>query len=77
MIIGCHLHSHDHRHMHHTGSHDEPHLVEQEDPEVPALEALGDKEPGEELSKCVDHQPSSFERDKPRSILSLLLYKSN
>jgi hypothetical protein len=25
----------------------------------------------------VDHQPSSFERGKPRSILSLLLYKSN
>jgi hypothetical protein len=25
----------------------------------------------------VDHQPSSFERGKPQSILSLLLYKSN
>jgi hypothetical protein len=25
----------------------------------------------------MDHQPSSFERGKPRSIISLLLYKSN
>jgi hypothetical protein len=31
----------------------------------------------EDLPECVDHQPSSFERGKPRSILSLLLYKSN
>jgi hypothetical protein len=27
------------------------------------------------MPKCVDHQPSSFERDKSRSILSPLLYK--
>jgi hypothetical protein len=31
----------------------------------------------EDLPECVDHQPSSFERGKPRSILSLLLYKNN
>jgi hypothetical protein len=31
----------------------------------------------DELQECPDHRPSSFERDKPRSILSLLLYKSN
>jgi hypothetical protein len=36
-----------------------------------------EEEQGEELPECVDHQPSSFERGKPRSILSLLLYKSN
>jgi hypothetical protein len=65
MIIGRHLHSHDHQHMHHTGSQDEPHLVEQEDPEVPAPKASGAEEPGEELPECVDHQPSSFERGKP------------
>jgi hypothetical protein len=35
------------------------------------------EEQGEDLAECVDHQPSSFERGKPRSILSLLLYKSN
>jgi hypothetical protein len=67
MIIGRHLHSHDHQHMHHTGLQDEPHLVEEEDLEVPAPEAPeapGAKEPSEELPKCVDHQPSSFERGK-------------
>jgi hypothetical protein len=42
-----------------------------------AQEVLEEEEPGEELSECVDHQPSSFERGKPRSILSLLLYKIN
>jgi hypothetical protein len=26
------------------------------------------EEQGEELPECVDHQPSSFERGKPRSI---------
>jgi hypothetical protein len=35
------------------------------------------EEQGEDLPKCVDHQPSSSERGKPRSILSLLLCKSN
>jgi hypothetical protein len=40
--------------------------------EVPEVD-----EQEEDLLECVDHQPSSFERGKPRSILSLLLYKSN
>jgi hypothetical protein len=31
----------------------------------------------EELQEFPDHRPSLFERGKPRSILSLLLYKSN
>jgi hypothetical protein len=35
------------------------------------------EEQGEELPERVDHQPSSFERGKLRSILNLLLYKSD
>ena len=45
--------------------------------EVQAQEVPEKEEQGEDLPECVDHQPSSFERGKPRSILSLLLYKSN
>ena len=45
--------------------------------EVQAQEVPEEEEPGEDLPECMDHQPSSFERGKPRSILSLLLYKSN
>jgi hypothetical protein len=41
--------------------------------EVPEV----DEEVGEDLEECLDHRPSSFERGKPRSILILLLYKSN
>jgi hypothetical protein len=40
--------------------------------EVPEVE-----EQEEDLPECVDHQPSFFERGKPQSILSLLLYKNN
>jgi hypothetical protein len=69
--------------MHHTGSQEEVQVAVQEeqtgaDPqEIQAQEVPEVEEQGEDLPKCVDHQPSSFERDKPRSILSLLLYKSN
>ena len=45
--------------------------------EVQAQEVPEEEEQGEDLPECVDHQPSSFERGKPRSILSLLFYKSN
>jgi hypothetical protein len=45
--------------------------------EIQAQEVPEEEEQGEDLPECVDHQPSSFERDKPRSILSLLLYESN
>ena len=38
-------------------------LQEQEPPEA--------QEPGEELQECPDHRPSTFEKGKPRSILSL------
>jgi hypothetical protein len=41
-------------------------------PEVPKEE-----EQGEDLPECIDHQPSSFERGKSRSILKSLLYSSN
>jgi hypothetical protein len=69
--------------MHHTGSQEKVHVAVQEeraraDPqdnqgyEVPTIE-----EQGEDLPDSMDHQPSSFERGKPWSILSLLLYKSN
>jgi hypothetical protein len=49
--------------------------TDQQEPQ--AQEVLEEEEQGEELLECVDHQPSSFERGKPRSILSLLIYKSN
>ena len=38
-------------------------LQEQEPPEA--------QEPGEELQECPDHRPNTFEKGKPRSILSL------
>jgi hypothetical protein len=69
--------------LHHIGSQEElPVAVQEEqtriDPhEIQAQEVPEKEEQGGDLPKCVDHQPSSFERDKPRSILSLLLYKSN
>jgi hypothetical protein len=44
---------------------------------IQAQEVPKEEEQGEDLLECVDHQPSLFERGKPRSILSLLLYKSN
>ena len=39
--------------------------------EIQAQEVLEEEEQGEDLPECVDHQPSSFERGKPRSIISL------
>jgi hypothetical protein len=69
--------------MLHTGSQEElPVAVPEEQAEVdqqevPAQEVQAAKEPDEELPECVDHQPSSFKKGKPRSIISLLLYKSN
>ena len=35
--------------------------------EVQAQEVLEEEEQGEDLPECVDHQPSSFERGKPRA----------
>jgi hypothetical protein len=45
--------------------------------EIQTQEVPEEEEQEEDLPECVDHQPSSFERGKPRSILSLLLHKSN
>jgi hypothetical protein len=45
--------------------------------ELQAQEVLEEEEQGGELPKCVDHQPSLFERGKPRSILNPLFYSSN
>jgi hypothetical protein len=44
-------------------------MVELEDLEggIPQ-EVLGDEEQDMELPECTDHQPSSFEKGKPRSI---------
>jgi hypothetical protein len=68
--------------MHHTGSQEElpvavPEVQARVDPqEIQAQEVPEAEEQGEELPECMDHQPSSFERGKPQSILSLLLYKA-
>jgi hypothetical protein len=69
-------------HLHHTGSQELPVAVQEEqtgsDPQKTQAQEVSElDEQEEDLPECVDHQPSSFERDKPRSILSLLLYKSN
>jgi hypothetical protein len=45
--------------------------------EIQAQEVPEEEEQGEDLHECVDHQPSSFEQGKPRSIPNLLLFKSN
>jgi hypothetical protein len=69
--------------MHHTGSQEEVQVAVQEeqtgaDPqEIQTQEVPEDEEQGENLPECVNHQPCSFEKGKPRSIISLLLYKSN
>jgi hypothetical protein len=69
--------------LHHTGSQEELQVAVQEeqteiDPqEIQAQEVPEEEEQGDDLPECVDYQPSLFERGKPRSILSLLLYASN
>jgi hypothetical protein len=69
--------------LHHTGSQEKVQAAVPEEQgranlqEIQAQEVPEVEEKGEDLPECVDHQPSSFERGKPRSILSLLLYKSN
>jgi hypothetical protein len=45
--------------------------------ELQTQEVPEEEEQGEELPECVDHQHSSFERGKPRSILNSLFYLSN
>jgi hypothetical protein len=65
--------------LHHTGSQEEiPVAVPEEPEEQPELQEQevpkADEEVGEDLPECPDHRPSSFKRDKPRSI-SLLVCK--
>jgi hypothetical protein len=43
--------------------------------EIQAQEVPEAEEQGEDLPEYADHQPSSFERGKPWSTISLLLYK--
>ena len=56
--------------MHHTGSQ-ENEVGPEEPEEIQEQEPLGAPKPGEELQECLDHKPSTFEKGKPRSILSL------
>ena len=44
---------------------------QEEEPEVQAIDEAAAEE---ELPECPDHRPSSFLKDKPRSILSLLCF---
>jgi len=63
--------------MHHTGSQ-ENEVRPEEQEEAQEQEPLEVSEPGEELQECPDHRPSTFEKGKPRSILSLpILTNSN
>jgi hypothetical protein len=55
-----------------------PDVVEELQPEEPALEVQAEEDAGEELQECPDHRPSSFERGKPWSIsLSVCNYLIN
>jgi hypothetical protein len=66
--------------LHHTGSQEEAPVTlfeeqtEVDPQEIQAQEVLEAEELGDDLLECVDHQPSSFEKGKTRSIMSLLLY---
>ena len=69
--------------MHAIGATEEITVLEYEaDPqeehqEVQQQEALGEGEPnGEQLPKCLDHQPSTFVKAKSRCILSLLCFQT-
>jgi len=49
--------------------------TQEEHHEVQQQEAPGEGElDGEQLPECPDHQPSTFVKGKPRSILSLLCF---
>jgi hypothetical protein len=69
--------------LHHTGSQEESQVTVPEEQtgtdqqELQAQEVPEEEEQGEDLPEYVDHQPSSFKRGKPRSILKSLLYSRN
>ena len=56
--------------MHHIGSQ-ENEVGPEEPKEIQDQEPPEAQEPGEELQEYPDHRPSTFEKGKPRSILSL------
>jgi len=56
--------------MHHTGSLENK-MGPEEQEETQEQELPGGPEPERELQECPDHKPSTFEKGKPRSILSL------
>ena len=69
--------------MHAIGATKEITMMEYEaDPkeehqEVQQQEVLEEGKPdGEQLPKCLDHQPSTFVKGKSRSILSLLYFRT-
>ena len=68
-------------HMHAIGATEEITLVELDvDPQEEGQEVQHQEVPGEgepevnHLPECPDHQPSTFMKGKPRSILSLLVF---
>jgi hypothetical protein len=83
--MSSHLMHHLYNHLHLCiiiGSQEESVSAEPEAPEKvsqdePAQEVRAEEDAVDELQECLDHRPSSFERDKPRSIISLLLYESS
>jgi hypothetical protein len=80
-----HLMHHLHNHLHLciiTGSQEEsvaaePKAIEEVPQEEPAQEVQAEEDAIDELQECLDHRPSSFERGKLQSIISLLLYESS
>jgi len=56
--------------MHHTGSQ-ENEVGSEDQEETQEQELPGGPEPKGELQECPDHRPSTFEKGKPWSILSL------
>ena len=64
-------------HMHAIGSPEGVTLLEFEPEHQEELQAKVQAEGGvnvEDLPECLDHQPSSFLKGKPRSIISLLCF---
>jgi hypothetical protein len=56
--------------MHHTASQ-ENEVGPEEQEKTQEQELPGGLEPEGELQECPDHKPSTFEKGKPQSILSL------
>jgi hypothetical protein len=62
-------------HVHHIRSQEETHAVGSEElKEEAQQEVPAEEEPEEEIPECPDHQPSSFEKGKPRSIFPSLWF---